>query len=225
MSKDSTELEFEKIDGLKDQTFKLIQENKELFEQYIISRDNNILNIIIENLLRDDYYKDAELKRMESIVRILINELENTEGPSFCDGITSYRDIYDKYIEIILLLRRIEMAANDGFSKISYEVLPTISIQAILVIINSEYYERKEYILENMYSNCKATLSDNMKLKWLTKIIELYSGDYWYLELASLYMDYGQFSNALIFLEKVNNPNEDIKELITTLKNSIGGTR
>lgn len=224
MKKDNIDIEFETIDRQKEITFKLEKENEELFSSYLNQNDNSVLDKIISNLLRDDYYKTGELKRMGSIVSILTKEIAEGVEHSFAEGLTLYEELYEKYVTVILLLRRIEMAAEEDFSTISYEMLPAMGINAIIEVMKSEYFERKLYILSNLYSKSKLMLSDDMKLEWLTKLIEAYPADNWYIEMASLYLDYGQMENALIFLEKIENPSEEIKELVEELKN-VGGTK
>ncbi len=224
MKKDNIDIEFETIDRQKEITFKLEKENEELFSSYLSQNDNSVLDKIISNLLRDDYYKTGELKRMGSIVSILTKEIAEGVEHSFAEGLTSYEELYEKYVTVILLLRRIEMAAEEEFSAISYETLPSMGINAIIEVIKSEYFERRLYILSNLYSKSKLILPDDMKLEWLTKLIEAYPADNWYIEMASLYLDYGQMENALIFLEKIEKPSEEIKELVEELKN-VGGTK
>lgn len=223
MYKDNIDVEFETIEKQKEITFDLERECEYLFNEYLATKDTSIIDKIISNLLRTDYYKTGEMKRMGSIVSILAKEISNNVASTFSDGIATYQELYDKYVTVILLLRRIEMAAGDEFSNVSYEVLPDVGIYAVLEIIKSEYFERRMYILKNLFTVCKSEISDAMKLEWLYEIIESYPDEYWYIEMAELYLDYEQHANALMFLEKIENPNDEIGDLIKTLKEYVGG--
>lgn len=218
MNKDNIDLQFDVIDKQKDRTFALEKEIEGKFDEFIATRSNETLKDIMRLLLTEDVYKTGELKRMASIATIICEEITNYGQCSFINDAASYSDIYDKYVMISLLLRRIEMAADEEFSVVSYSYLPTVGIYAILEIIKSEYFERRDYILENLYCNATNSLSDNERFEWLNQIIERYSNDFWMVELAGMYLDYGQRENALVFLKKVENPSDDILDIITKLE-------
>lgn len=214
-----------------DEKYEAIANNK-IYNDDLLARVKEVINTAIKKsdytLMYEipDMYDEkrfvltAEIARVNNIILIAANESRFRKRDCFLDDVSDYDSLYSKYIQSVLMLRRIEMYSGEEFAEPAYDYVSNqkLSPESIIAILDKEYFEKKNEVIKNIFFRQEGNLSDSEKLEWLSNISEEYHDEWAYIKLAVLYVKYGQKENAINILEKIDNPSDEIKKQIKTLK-------
>lgn len=172
-------------------------------------------------------YKDNQLMYLDFFQQVWISEKKKTslygyENDIFWN-IDSLETIEKKYLSIMFLSIRIEQEMPDEYllPKVKELVKQHVSGIAICNIVVRECHDREKVICEF------AHILQEIKQISIAKCL-LYEGlemfqknEEMLLELASCWLDEGQFVQAYRCLTEIENPNENVSELIKELERVI----
>ena len=168
--------------------------------------------------------KDNQLIALDIFVSIWLQEKQNMDafemqGDIFY-GVSSLEEVESKYLDAKFLVFRIENGVPyeyclEGVRKV---LQARFSAYALYVIILRESYLREKNIL----ALARLFKAENELVKTiglLQKALEKYeTNEEMLLELADCWIMSGQWQKAYECLEKIENPNDEITELVNELK-------
>jgi len=164
--------ELERTRSLQEKNDYIIRKVRYSFNTVIKTGDKTPFLAILDSMNDQDYIESGETRRIGLMAVIYQHETEKYGKNIFCANVESYEELYDKYIKTILMLRRVEQGENDVFADEAYSYLEKISIspEALITILSSEYFEKKKEIAIKTFLSLEKTLDDNMKIDWIDTI-------------------------------------------------------
>lgn len=178
-----------------------------------------------------EYFKEADDKphlhitsetiRVITLLQFLTMELEIGKTP-FISSANDFATFMEQYTLTIFALRRLEFEISDQAMEEAVAYLNSIpfNIYSAMIIIDSEYFENYEKLYWTLYHNMSSwTIID--KIQWLEFLQKKSPSPETLMELTSLYLEINVPDKALFCLHSIENPNEEIKNLIILLKENL----
>lgn len=164
----------------------------------------------------------GETRRVYVMILFLKIELEKGITP-YISSVSSYQQFMDQYIQTIFALRRIELQMDPMLVDEAVYYIRSIPLTSYAAagIITNEYFENHKILYWNIYEAKKDQWSISEQMGWLYKLINYGDDMRAYLALSSLCMENCDYLQAYEMLEKISNPNSEIKQLMNCLKEVI----
>lgn len=224
MPRMSYEEEFEYLSDIKDINLRYISEIKECFEESLLTGSSD-LDFLNEYPKKDNFLMTGAVYKLQTAGLIIKNERNVRNESHFFDGINVADEAIEKIVFLVLMLRRIEMDPFGNFSTPAYEYIKGngITIEAIITVLKREAFEWDCEILENLYSCYESDMVMAEKLEWLYMINGSYKAATFLLKLADLQLRLEQYRSAIDTLKKIENPSNEIRDLIVEIGVLLNG--
>lgn len=167
-----TELEIneqlEKTARVKPENDELLKRMRRSVSEFIKSGKTESLSEISKCRDNKNFLESSESFRIGIMIVIFVKEIAEYGKSISAESVDDYKDLYDKYLYTILMLRRIEQGYDEPFSKPAFEYfndnLP--SCRFIAEILKNEYFEHRKIIMEQLFTGIRNRLSDSDEKRW-----------------------------------------------------------
>ncbi len=198
----------------------LLRETEDTITRFLASGEIAPVLNLMDKMSDKHFIMSAEMARVCNLLSIYSEEIKYHDSSLFFTGLSSFGELYDRYIYAIFMLRRIEQAPADEFAEAAYAFLaePFITPEALMIILEKEYFEQRKNIITALYSRYSESININSKIEWLTLITEKYKCEKYMTELARIYYQYGYSDSAIDILNNIDNPSAEVKQLIKEME-------
>lgn len=196
---------------------------RQTFDSCLPKQDYNglleLLPIFEKTDLYPQFHHSGETYKLYTLLYILKLEIKYDKKPflSFAD---TYEQLLAQYHQAVFSLRRLEFALSQSDMAQAVQYLHSVSfnIYVAKIMIENGYFENYNRLYWNLYFNLKDVWSVMDQIQWLIFLLEINASDRVLLEMASLYMELGDYVKSYQYLSQIASPNQETSTLISSLK-------
>ena len=192
-------------------------------DSYISHPSIEVLDSIFDHYKEPSFSQTSESRRLYVICTILKTEIENNSVSFFSDNIRNSKELYDRYIYSILMIRRLILDFPDELKEEAMRCLADMNLSpyAYILILSNELFEDFEYTLHIIAEIMHDRWDTMQNTHFAMHIAECFPTENNYLCTASYCMDMQHYKLAYKYLLRIENPSPSTLELITTLKGAL----
>lgn len=201
------------------------EEYKSLFSDFdnaLKAKNHSDIVKILAHSKNEFYHPSVATRITFLVIQTLFDEINSEYTPFVTDRFESSAELINEYRRITLLLRRLELFNPeedmfiDAVNNLSEFVYSPYYYR---MLFKNELFETPEADAITLYESVISPLSLTYKVRYLLCFSEEYSGEYWYVSLADIFIGLKDFSTALQYLQKIEAPSPQVKELIAKINN------
>lgn len=188
------------------------------------NKDHMGLVRLIEHTKKEGFHTSSQTRFLFLTVQCLSEELLLKSESFFVDSYSNYSSLIMAYRKITLLLRRLELidATEPLYEEtlkelFSMPLTPTI----VKIILSKELFDSPENIARIFLDALSQEKSPLECLSYSLRFLDEYKNNYWKITCADILLSLSDYRSALDYLELLENPGPNEKELIFSLKELI----
>lgn len=187
-------------------------------------KDHMGLVKLIEHTKKEGFHTTSQTRYLFLTVQCLSEEMLRESDRFFVDSYSDYLSLIEAYRRITLLLRRLELT---GKSESLYEEalaelfsMP-LTPNIVRIVLTKELFDSPELIARTFVENLRDAKDSLECLEYSLGFLEEYKNNYWKITCADILLSLSDYRSALSYLEMLDNPGPEEKDLISSLKELI----
>ncbi len=187
-------------------------------------KDHLGLAKLVRYTKEEGFHNTSQTRYLFLMVKCLSEEMIMESDHFFADSYSDYLSLIEAYRRITLLMRRLELTSKDeGFYEEALAELFSMPLTPNIVrtVLTKELFDTPEAIARVFLENMRDSKSLLECLKYSLIFLDEYKNNYWKITCADILLSLSDYRSALSYLEALDNPGAEEKELISSLKELI----